>query len=235
MKTKMFASIALLGLSIGTAQAVTLNYTDSYTFDGEVDFFYFDNNSSGNVSLWVDTLQDGLATATSIFKKNNVNGAYEWTGIPIADGFQTDFDLVLGYNTTGFNDFGVALKNGYIQDSQTALGYSDDGAVLNLDAGSYLYVVTGFRNMSVAEFTGNTAGTIDDGFVDLNTIIFGNNPEEQWSTWSFNTAGAPSPYKVYIEGDVSETVSSIPVPAAVWFFTTAIAGLGVVGRSKKQR
>ncbi len=221
----MFASIALLGLSIGTAQAVTLNYTDTHTFDGEVDFFYFDNNSSGNVSLWVDTLQDGFDSNGALFKLNAASGKYDF----VRDvGNADDERDTNGLNQTGKNIFDVAIKNGYIKGDSEALGVSDTGGSYNLDAGSYLFTVAGF------DFTPNASiygGTVEDGFVDFNVEFFGGtNPDRQWSTWAFNTAGAPSPYEVYIEGDVS----AVPVPAAVWLFATAIAGLGAVGRSRKQ-
>ena len=233
MKTKLLTSIALLGLSMGTAQAVTLNYSGSHTFDGQVDYFYFDNNSAGNVSLWTDTLQDGFDSAGSLFKKNDINGSYEWSGIAIGNGPESAFDPVLGYNTTGVNDFGVAIKNGYVQNSQTDLGVSDTGATRFLDAGSYLFAVSGFQHIPVAQFQSDTSKTIDDGFVDLKTVFNLNNPEWEWSTWTYNTGGAPSPYEVYINGDVSAAVSSVPVPAAVWLFATAIAGLGVMRKNKQ--
>ena len=230
MKTKLLASIALLGLSVGSAQAVTLNYTDSHTFDGEVDFFYFDNNSTGNVSLWTDTLQDGFDSAGALFKLNAGTGQYDFM-TDIAGGAQSAFDPLVGYNTDGINDFGVAIKNGYIQNNPQALGVSDTGESLNLDAGSYLFTVAGFDYIPWASFNG--AGTVNEGFVDSNALFFGVDPARQWSSWAFNTGGAPSPYEVYIDGDVSATVSSVPVPAAVWFMGSAM--LGLVGVRRKQK
>jgi len=230
MKTKLLTSIALLGLSMGTAQAVTLNYSGSHTFDGQVDYFYFDNNSAGNVSLWTDTLQDGFDSAGSLFKLNAGTGGYDFVS-EVANGRESAFDTTLRYNTTGFNDFGVALKNGFVPGDQHAVGISDTGDSFNLDAGSYLFAVAGFDFIPWADFLGG--GTLDDGFVDSGVLLFGPNPERQWSTWSFNTGGAASPYEVYIKGDVSASVSSVPVPAAVWLFATAITGLGVMRKNKQ--
>lgn len=225
MKKKLLASLALVGLSMGSAQAVTLSYTDSHTFDGEVDFFYFDNNSAGSVSIWTDTLQDGFDSNGALFKLNSGTGKYDFL-IDVANGAEVrDFD---GLNQSGVNEFNVAIKNGYIHGDTEALGVSDTGGTLDLDAGSYLFTIAGFDFTPNAFLNG--AGTVDDGFTDLNVLFFGGtDTNRQWSTWGFNTGGAPSSYEVYIEGDVS----AVPVPAAVWMFASAIAGLRLTSRSKK--
>jgi len=41
----------------------------------------------------------------------------------------------------------------------------------------------------------------------------------------------PNPYNISVVGDVS-AVSAVPVPAAVWLFGSALAGLGAVRRQK---
>lgn len=232
MKTKLLASIALLGLSMGTAQAVTLNYSDSHTFDGEVDYFYFNNNSAGSVSLWTDTLQDGFDSNGALFKLNAGTGSYDWVR-DIGNGTEvlnTD-GLNIADPVTGIavNVFGTAIKNGYVSGESEKVGVSDTGGTYNLDAGSYLFTVAGFDFIPWASFLGG--GTVDDGFLDVDAELFGIvNPERQWSTWTFNTGGVASPYEVYIEGDVS----SVSVPAAVWLFATAITGLGVMRKSKQK-
>lgn len=232
MKIKLLASIALLGLSVGTAQAITLNYSDSHTADGEVDQFKFNVNNAGSVSLWLDTLQDGFKSIGAVFKLNSDSGKYDFIN-DVGAGDQV-IDMVLDYNTTGFNDFGVKIKNGYIEKDPFALGRSDAGRILDLDTGSYLLAITGFAYVSEAALNG--AGTLDEGWFDTNVRFRGAvNPEEQWSTWSLNTGGAPSPYNVFIEGDVSlPAVSAVPVPAAVWLFASAVIGLGATtGRGRK--
>ena len=227
MKTKLVGAIALLGLSMGTAQAVDLTFNDSHTLDGEVDLFYFDNNSIGGVSLWTDTLQDGFDSNGALFKLNTGTGQYDFV-TEVANATESAFNPTLGYNTTGLNDSGVAIKNGFIQDNSQALGVSDTGDTFNLDAGSYLFTIAGFDNTPAASLFGG--GTLDDGFVNVNGFFGPADPEREWSTWTYNTGGVASNYDVFISG---KGVSAVPVPAAVWLFATAIAGLGAAGRSRK--
>ena len=232
MKIKLLASIALLGLSVGSAQAVTLNFSDTHTANGEVDQFKFNVNNTGSVSLWTDTLQDGFLSRGAVFKLNPASEKYDFIS-SIEGGSQPDFDEILGYNTTGLNEFGVRMKNGYIQNDPEARGKSDGGDVVNLEKGTYLLAITG--HAFVPEAALNGSGTLDEGWFDTNVRFRGAaNPENQWSTWRFNTGGAPSPYNVFIEGDVSlPAVSAVPVPAAVWLFASAVIGLGATGRARK--
>ncbi len=231
MKIKLLASIALLGLSVGSAQAVTLNFSDTHTANGEVDHFKFNVNNTGSVSLWTDTLQDGFKSTGALFKLNSASEKYDFF-TDVGAGPQV-IDMVLDYNTTGFNDFGVKIKNGYVPEDPNALGESDAGRILDLDPGSYLLAITGFAYVPEAAING--AGTLDEGWLDTNVRFRGAaNPEDQWSTWRFNTGGAPSPYKVFIAGDVSlPAVSAVPVPAAVWLFASAVIGLGATSRGRK--
>jgi hypothetical protein len=233
MKIKLLASIALLGLSVGSAQAITLNFSDSHTADGEVDQFKFNVNSAGSVKLWTDTLQDGFDSAGTLFKLNPGSGKYDFVrGI---QNVTEVLDQTTQLNLTGVNIFGIAIKNGYIKGDPLAKGISDTGKIVDLDVGSYLFTIAGFDFKTNAEFNGG--GTLDEGWTDENVKFLGGTlPERQWSTWAYNTGGAPSPYEVYIEGDVSELsdVSAVPVPAAVWLFASAIAGLGATGRGRKQ-
>lgn len=220
--------MALLGLSMGSAQAVTLNYADTYTAHADVDMFKFDNQSQGDVSIWLDTIQDGFNSHGSLFKLNDAN-LWQWTGIEFYDADATDYNE-WGVSASGINEFGVSFKNGYDLAANEP-GMTDTGRTVNLDAGSYLFMVTGFLNKSTAEFNFDPTGTLDQGFTDLND--FAGDPNSNWNTWDYNTGGIASPYKVYIDGaGVTEAVSAVPVPAAVWLFTSAIAGLGVVRRRK---
>jgi len=230
MKKTLLTSVALLGLAVGQAQAVSLTpdltFAGDYSFDGDVDYYDFNVNSTGQVSIWVDTLTDGLDAMGSVFKSNGV-GSYNF----VSSSSSASQALVAGVNTTGINDFDVSMKNGFVLSDAQNPGISDPGVSMGLDVGAYRYVVTGMDWLSAAEFNGS--GTLADGFIDTNTAFFFNDPQRVWSTWDHNTGnGAPHDYEVYIKGDVSE-VSAVPVPAAVWLFSSAILGLGAASRKKK--
>jgi len=231
MKKTLLASVALLGLTVGQAQAVSLTpdltFTGDYSFDGDIDLYEFNVNNAGAVSIWVDTLEDGLDSAGFLFMKN-ASGGYDYVkGIANADEVYTpNSDNTGVYNFSGINAFDVAIKNGY--NVGVANGVSDTGGTVNLDAGQYLYAQTGFLWAPNADSMSAGTGTLADGWMDFN--FFGD-PEFSWSSWTYSTGGSASMYEVYIAGDVSE-VSAVPVPAAVWLFSSAILGLGAVSRKK---
>jgi len=79
MKNKLVMAAILL-LSMGTVQATPLTYTGLYQTTDQVDLFYFDNLSVGDVDIWADTFSDGLSQAGSLFVKDNGTGDYNWTG-----------------------------------------------------------------------------------------------------------------------------------------------------------
>jgi len=223
-KIKFLASTALLALSMGSAQAVILTpdltFSGSHSFDNQVETFEFDVLSNGTVSIWTDTLVDGFDTETALFVRNTQTGAWDWSGISFADATQP-LDIN-GVNQGTTNDFGVAMKNGFISGDANNPGFSDNGGTVALTAGSYLFAVTEAFNISNAELFG--VGTLSQGYTDIAVGL-------EWSTWQHNTGGVASDYNVFVNGDVAMP-SAVPVPAAVWLFASAMAGLGVVGRKK---
>lgn len=222
MKTKLFASSALLALSMGTAQAVTLTHSGQHTFQNEVTTYEFNVDTTSSVDIWFDTFIDGLDVASTLFVKNAGTGAWDWVGFEIAGAPDASFDFVQQFSINGTNDFGVAYKNGFVFQDPNHLGISDDGITATLTQGSYLIAITENLNIANAVFAGS--GTFSDGFFDID-------PSNGWDAWEFSTGGVASPYDLFIQGDVS-AVSAVPVPAAVWLFASAIAGLGAVGRRK---
>jgi len=234
MKKTLLTSVALLGLAVGQAQAVSLTpdltFAGDYSFDGDIDLYEFNVNNTGAVSIWVDTLEDGLDSSGFLFMKNASGGYNYVNGIANADELYTpNADNTGVYNFSGVNAFDVAIKNGY--QKGVANGVSDTGGTLNLDAGQYLYAQTGFLWVPNADMVGG--GALADGWTDINTMFGFPDPEFAWSTWTYQTGGVASNYEVYIAGDVSE-VSAVPVPAAVWLFSSAILGLGAASRKKNK-
>jgi len=225
MKNKLLVALAVIGMSLmGPVQAVQLlEFDGSYTADLQLHQYEFENLSENNVSIWMDTLQDGLDSQGTLFKKDGVSGAWDWYGVAIYNGFESAYDSLLEHNPTGKNDFGVALKNGYIFEDPDNQGVSDTGITINsLEVGKYLFVVS--ENVYQARAQKALGGTLDDGFYTRRG--------GRWSNWEFNTNGVASPFKVFVEGDVAN-VSAVPVPAAIWMFASALTGLGFSSRRKK--
>ena len=231
MKIKQFAAVALFGMSIGSAQAAQLDFNESFFGDFDLQEFRFDVLSDSSVSMWTDTLTDGLDTHLTLFKLNEVSGEYEWnTAYFIANATQSAFNPGLGYNPTGVNDFGVALKNGFVLNSPTQVGISDAGGTLNLTQGSYLLVNSFESYMSQAEFEFVDGVAYSAGYVDTTApeyYGFG----DTWSSYPFGDNSQPHAYKLFISGDVA--LAAVPVPGAIWLFGSALAGLTAASRRKQ--
>jgi len=235
MKKKILIGVALLSLSIAPAQAVSLTpdltFDGSYSEDLQILSYEFENLSANNVSIWMDTLQDGLDARGALFVKNNASGTWDWKS-EVLNAEQSDYDSTVKYNTSGKNDFNVDIKNGFVQNSLTESGISDPGKTFSsLDAGQYLFVVTHDTHHSIAGR--NSGGTFSDGFYDLRDTPIPTIAAlvKTWTTDAFYT-GSASPFKVFVAGDVTN-VSAVPVPAAVWLFSSALAGLGFSKRRKQ--
>lgn len=228
MKITQFAVVALFGMSIGSAQAAQLEFNDTFFGDFDMQEFRFDVLSDSSVSIWSDTLTDGLNNYLTLFKLNNVSGEYEWnSAYSILDATQSDFNTVTLINPTGVNDFGVALKNDFILNDPNHVGISDAGNIIDLTQGSYL-LVNSFENyISQAEF--NSGGNYSDGYIDLVAALgFG----DTWSTYQYGDNTQPHAFKVFVSGDVA-LPAAVPVPGAVWLFGSAMAGLAATSRRKR--
>ncbi|NOT10807.1 MAG: VPLPA-CTERM sorting domain-containing protein [Methylococcaceae bacterium] len=116
-------------------------------------------------------------------------------------------------------------------------GISDPGLTLNLTGGStYLILQSDYLN-------GPTSLSNDVHLTGAlgQTIAIGSNL--QAALWnSFFPIGDPAfsvnnIYDLTVTGNVVTTTApaAVPVPAALWLFGSALAGLGVVGRKKESR
>jgi len=234
MKNKLLAvaATALMTLSMGSAQATTLTFNGLYQTTDQVDLFYFDNSSVGDVDIWADTLQDGLWQTAALFK-NNGAGDWNWTGDTVKHATEVNgYNPTTGVNDLGVNDFGVAMKNGFVAGDSAQPGISDIGvSITDLDIGSYMIVVSEDFNYTANSVTGSTAGPTWDGTMSRPIPTFLKNWKNQ--TWS-TAAGVDAPFELYVNGAGVAEVSAVPVPAAVWLFTSAMAGLSVVRRKNSK-
>lgn len=215
MIKKLLAAAAVLGLSMSGAHAATLNINATHVAPNDVDYYFFQNNSVGDVQIVMDTFSDGLDADLTVWTKVAGSSA---PGLPENSDWQLHYFMPDGGRPqpeTGSNDFGISFKNGYIPNDILNPGTSDPGVILSgLSTGTYLITMNGEANTPNAFLPGELLSLGFLGFEDQGLI---------------NTF--PHDYAITISGDVSE-VSQVPVPAAVWLMGSALTGLGVVRRRK---
>jgi len=215
MLTKLLTTAVVLGISISAAQANTLSFNGSYDVANEIDYFMFENNSAGNVDMIMNTGAYGYDADMVIWSKVAGStvvgqpGDSEWALVKWAPAAERFNDLTISTNI-----YGIEMFDHNAADPNPS-GVSDPGESLNLAAGTYLLSVTGGANWLTSSVEGGEL---------LSAAQFRGIDHFFETTY-------PNPYGISVIGDVSE-VSAVPVPAAVWLFGSALAGLGAVRRQK---
>jgi hypothetical protein len=135
-----------------------------------------------------------------------------------------------GVNQTGTN-FGFTIFKG--QNSSTAAGYSHHGGWNG-----------GGNNTGGAPTTANIPGQTGFTLADMVAWSVGGTTPSNLNTISFNAVAgqvysiALGGYRNGAWGDTNDgyvlNVSQVPVPAAVWLFGSALAGMGIIGRRKEK-
>lgn len=221
MKTKILLSTALVGLSMGSVQATTLTFEGTHTEANHREEHFFNITGTGDVEIIVDTLTDGFDADQVIWKSTGTDWEYiarnqgaERVGDPGEPG------------DTGFNVYGVALKNGYVKGDVLQPGVSDPGATFalgdlfndfQLEAGSYKVTTSGNGDFAVGrpgDLESAIVWTEQDSF-EIESFFHG-----------------PHDYSFTVSGDFVTDAAVVPLPAAVWLFGSAIAGLGAVRRKQ---
>lgn len=233
MIKKTLATVALMGLSITAAQA-NLVVDGIYTTNNQIDSYFFDKTTAGEITILVDTLTDGFDAEQTLWIKEGDKWAFiiqspgARRGTP---GSHTDDDDTIGDSiTSGVNIYGVALKASnqtrWESGNVAQQGTSDPGVTTSIDAGSYLITTTGVGNNSNAGQ--GSAGYLSDGFLGINN--FTNDPDGFVPNDYYN---GDHNYTYTIFGEDLVAASVIPVPAAVWLFGSALTGL-LTFRRKQQ-
>lgn len=214
MTKKLFSLVVLMGISVSAAQAITLTHTDTYTTTNDIQSYFFDVvGGTGDVTIISDTLTDGFDHEMNLWIKEG----NDWrSGTPGGEwwssGSARDPDSV----NNGLNIFGVQLKNGWVQGDITQQGTSDPGISATLAPGSYLLTSTDNANFNQGSF----GGLLSDGWTN----------QGNFETHPF--FNGPHDYQITVTGDFVQAAAVVPVPAAVWLFGTALAGLGAARRKK---
>ncbi len=186
----------------------------------------FISNANAASSSYSGTLNLTDYTYTVNYYGTAMPAAADMIRFDLGTGWSGQMDIVLDAgNFGGFSMLGMALTT----DPNDAL-YSDPSTFLQLATSSD---ITGFFNDNVAGWVfylwGNDfipsgeSTNITDHFSPMQF-----NPLEHY--YAFVAGGAISPYGSNV--DVGLTVSSVPVPAAVWLLASGIAGLIGIGRRK---
>jgi hypothetical protein len=260
MKKNIFAALVMFGVSAGAAQASLVisgvhesarpNTIESYfikadSTGGLADIFIqsqadtsgFGSFLNGVLSVW---RQDG---ANWVLAGANDDAARVLTATPATSGSTTVFDPTV-------------TINGYIA-GDAASGTADPGLKVNLIADTTYMIVQSERNNGPTSLSldgvpdpannaSNLAGTLGQTFaigasLPLNTVnalnaLYGKGDISGGSPSTYN--GIFNNYQLKVNGNVaiaSLPVAAVPLPAAVWLFGSALAGLGVVGRKKAER
>jgi len=215
MINKTLATVALT-LAAGVAQATVLTFNDTHTASNQDHFFRFHvGQDNAKVKVLVNTDGEGWDAAFSLFKEEGP----DWPEILKVNDANRHFNP--GPGDDGLDDFNRPLKNDYERENPFKPGNADPGVHFGvtdgidaLSAGDYtMFVYGGYRGLIGSTF--NTKFFVqDEGFE------------------STNFYRGPIDFTVVIEGDSVSAVSAVPVPAALWLFGSAIAGLGAV-RARK--
>jgi len=217
MSKKILAVLAVLSLSTGIVQASSVLFTGAHAAANEFESYMFDNSVEGNVDIVADTGAVGFDMDMTIWQKVTGSsvvgqpGDADWALIKWAPAAARYSDLTISTNIYGIEMFG------HISTDPNATGISDPGETLNLSVGTYLLYVTGVTNYPISSILGGEL---------LSDAVF-RNSEHRNPNRRFN-----DPYSINVTGAGVSEVSAVPVPAAVWLFGSALAGLGAVRRKK---
>jgi hypothetical protein len=217
-------AVVIVGLSSGVVQAdITYNGSHNSAVNNIETYFFQAGALGGSSNIYMSipgTVAPFADTLLSVWEQFGTN----WKLVGVND--TAPFSSL-----TGINDFGVAV-HGWDPKIDPNAGTSDPGLNLALDAGAtYMVVDSNTLNgpTSLNKFT--LAGSLGQTLAISSPVLS--------ALWSTNLPTTQiSSYTLFVTGDVAKTngpVSAVPLPAAVWLFGSALAGLGVIGRKKTNR
>jgi hypothetical protein len=221
---KLIMAAAILGASISSSQAAVMTFNGSHNAKNTVEYYMFELNSNGNVEIVMDTLTDGFDASITLFSQLESTSepslplGTDWKGVAWLP------DALRGGPADPVNVYGIPLRNGFAPNDPLRPGTSDPGQLIqNLSAGSYLVVVSESLNdpLNASLIPDGVDSYLSEGFVGFEEFNVDVNP-------GFYFPNIPHAYSFTVTGDVSQ----VPLPAAVWMFGSALAGLGAIGRKK---
>jgi hypothetical protein len=249
MNKTILSTAVILALSSGVAHAdVIVNGTHQSAVPNMIEDYFIQANSSGSSNIFLASHKDTVGDFGGTYSMDGVLSVWQevgsnWTLIGANDDAARNYSApVLGSKSvygTPTLDFLTGQPNS---------GKTDPGLTLNLTAGStYMIIQSESRNgptslSNLSHLTSATGAGEWAGFALGQTFAVGANPQTAlWGTADAVGAGPSAgqytlinPYTLTVTGNVALVAapSAVPLPAAVWLFGSALAGLGVIGRKK---
>ncbi len=145
---------------------------------------------------------------------------------------------LVNYNFNGVIDSGSLINETYTGSfAYDNAALSNSGAEsIDLSSLSFNFLATVFTLADADALTNSTADFLNGDFLGVSYAVNSFEP-----TFSLTSASVDAAYFSYTPtsadsgfGSLTYTVSSVPVPAAVWMFGSALAGFGAINRRKRQ-
>lgn len=223
----------LIRKTIGATALVGLFTLSSFASAAVIDFDALDATNGQTVPLDLFS-EDGFTFGVTW--TNNGGGTSTGPAIfntrCILDSFSCNGDQDLVPNPQGENGI---TKNVLILQEDNSSVPDDDGVggtiTLTLTSGPAFYW-EGFSAVDDGTFTGST---LTDG--DLGSVIIGADNVTGKQTFMSSLIGIGDSIILDYSGSGgidSLVLQAVPIPAAAWLFISALAGVGMIGRRKKQ-
>ncbi len=221
------SSLLILGLS-STAQAALVDRGNGMIYDSDQNLTWLQDANYARTSGYHATGWMAWSAAASWAAGLNVGGYTDWrlpTVGPV-DGIAFDYD----YSIAGDTDLGYNVSapgSTYAGSQGSELAYMFYNTLGNLAGNKAGYGLTNtsadgvnFQNIRVGFYWSGT------GYASSTNVV-----------WNFDTSNGVQSFFAKYVGAYSWAVRSgdvapVPLPAAVWLFGTALAGLGLFGRRR---
>lgn len=203
----------LIGATLAMA-VMSANVSAAIVTSGEI--FNIDGDSDGLVDdLLIQTISFDVTAGTQLFIDSLV-----WES--------TNVDLNGDGEITGFDNYMTLFQGGTQLYSNDDAALGTDGSVHNYDSAiTYTFATAGTYSVSVGQLSYTLAEALQGYQVDrlFNDYTGAGKTHGDWQL-TFNVqSGSLS--------NVTNGVSAVPVPAAVWLFGSGLLGLVGVARRKK--
>ena len=159
-----------------------------------------------------------------------------------ADGQDFSFDFTPGaYEVGSSSSFTVSLQGDFsdplTDNASITIGGDDKGNFNRDSAKAYDVVSKGFNNTNAYRYklNFNLDAAQTTAFMNNSNVVvdFADGVMALCGWWNYGNCIADEGDAPYAQVDYTYEVSSVPVPAAVWLFGSALLGLAGVARRKK--
>lgn len=246
MKKNIIAAALMFGLSANAAQASLTPISSQHIneLSNKIETYFIQALGTGNVDVFIQSQPNADYTGENIYL-NGLLSVWQQVGNNWSlVGANDDAARVLtGTNPGSTTVYGQSVLNYFPE--QTGSGTADPGLSLNLTANSKYMVVqseylNGPTSLTDGQFNATTYASqlngalgqvLAGGGVGYSSAFKGlSDLSGAGSDYSFNNT-----YQLHVNGNVARlasdpTISSVPLPAAVWLFGSALVGFTAIGR-----